>query len=470
MGFSTIEVPVILSISAFIILLMDLIIRDKRYLAFFSIIALTFAFLLSLNLWNQNLSGFNGMIVVDNFSVFFEVIILIITFLTVLISMSYLERMGINYGEYYSLLLLSAVGMIILSSSMDLVSLFIGLEIMSIAIYILAGFNREHIKSNESALKYFLLGSFATGFLLYGMALVYGASGTTNIREIALKISPNPLIITGIGFIIIGFAFKISLVPFHMWTPDVYEGAPTSVTAFMAAGVKVSVFAAFLRILSVSFPSIATDWSKILWALSIITMTVGNIIALAQTNLKRMLAYSSIAHSGYILIGFVSGGDLGSSSILFYLLAYTFMNIGAFSVIILLGRGKEEGDELSDFSGIGFRRPFLSLCMTVFMLSLAGIPPTAGFVGKFYIFSSAVKAGYIDLAVIGVLNSFISLYYYLRVIVYMYMREPKKEEIITESRPALSFALLISLIATLYIGIFPADYLHLASECIKSIF
>jgi NADH-quinone oxidoreductase subunit N len=407
------------------------------------------------------------MIILDNFSIFFNVIILIITFLTILISISYLERMGINYGEYYSLILFSAVGMMVLSSSTDLITIFIGLEIMSIAIYILAGFNRESMKSNESALKYFLLGSFATGFFLYGISLIYGATGTTNIRDIALKVNLSPLILAGIGFIIVGFAFKVSLVPFHMWTPDVYEGAPTSVTAFMSAGVKVSAFAAFLRVLLISFPVIETDWSKILWALSIITMTLGNIVALSQTNLKRMLAYSSIAHAGYILIGFVAGGNLGSSSILFYLLSYTFMNMGAFGVIILLGEGKGEGDNLVDFSGIGFRRPFLAFCMTVFMLSLAGIPPTSGFVGKFYIFSSAVKTGYIDLAIIGVLNSLISLYYYLRVIVYMYMKEPEKEIVFISLKPALTFALLISLIATIHIGIFPSNYLYIAKECIR---
>jgi NADH-quinone oxidoreductase subunit N len=362
--------------------------------------------------------------------------------------------------------------MMFMAKANDLIIVFLGLETLSISIYVLVGFLRTNLKSNESSLKYFLLGAFSSAFLLYGIALVYGATGSTKLPDIARHLESlpqlvsNPLLLAAVGMLIVGFGFKMALVPFHMWTPDVYEGAPTPITAFMSVGVKAAAFSAFLRVFLSSFPILRDDWTMILWILAVLTMTLGNVVAIAQENIKRMLAYSSIAHAGYILVAMTAGGDMATTSIIYYLMAYTLMNLGAFTVVILYSKKGEENILISDYAGAGFKYPFLSAAMTVFMFSLAGIPPLAGFVGKFYIFASAVKQGFIWLAIISVLNSLIAVYYYLRVTVFMYMKEPVKEVGHLSFSIPVIIALLITAFFTLHMGILPSGYLHLARESI----
>jgi NADH-quinone oxidoreductase subunit N len=333
---------------------------------------------------------------------------------------------------------------------------------------------REDKRSVEAALKYFLLGAFATGFLLYGIALIYGATGTLYLKDIAAYIASknllrSPMLLMSLVFLTIGFGFKIASVPFHMWTPDVYEGAPTSITAFMATGVKAAAFSALVRVFFSALPAFRPDWTSIMWVICVATMTVGNIVAISQTNIKRMLAYSSIAHAGYILVAFVAGNDLGVSGILFYLMAYAFMNIGAFAVVILLGKKGEENTLISDYAGIGFKYPLLAASMTIFLLSMAGIPPLGGFMAKFYVFSAAVKSKFYWLAILGVLNSAVSVYYYLRVTVLMYFRESEREITGLQFSPASVFALILAVIGTLYMGIFPANVLSLAQRSIAGL-
>jgi NADH-quinone oxidoreductase subunit N len=418
-------------------------------------------------------SAFSGMVTMDPFSLFFKVVLAMIALLTVLASLSYAKREGIGFGEYYVLILFATVGMMLMVSGANLLIIFLGLEVMSISIYVLAGIMRDDARSVEAAFKYFLLGAFASAFLLYGIALTYASTGTLDLAGIGQVlteqawISGLPILITGLALLIVGFGFKIALVPFHMWTPDVYEGAPTSVTAFMATGVKAAGFAAFVRVFFSALPALQPYWTEIMWILAVATMTVGNIIALSQTNIKRMLAYSSIAHAGYILVAFVAGNELGHASILFYLLAYSFMNIGAFTVVILLGKKGEENTQISDYAGIGAQHPLLAAAMAIFMFSLAGVPPMAGFMAKFYVFSAAVKANYYWLAVIGVLNSAVAAYYYLRVLIYMYFREPAKELALDSFSPAAVLAVIISVWGVLHLGILPSTVLALARRSIQ---
>ncbi|HEU5359983.1 MAG TPA: NADH-quinone oxidoreductase subunit N, partial [Candidatus Deferrimicrobiaceae bacterium] len=344
----------------------------------------------------------------------------------------------------------------------------------SIPIYVLVGFHRHRMSSVEGSLKYFLLGAFASGFLLYGIALMYAATGTTKIPVLATmlydsRIVASPLFLVGTGLLLVGFGFKVSLVPFHMWTPDAYEGAPTVVTAFMSAAVKAAAFAALIRVLLVALPGVQPVLWKVLWGLAVLTMTVGNLSALVQDNVKRLLAYSSIAHAGYVLVGLVSGDVLGGQASLFYLLVYAFMNMGAFGVVILIAQKEDEGYDISHLKGIGFRYPALGALLTLFLVSLGGIPPTAGFVGKFYLFSAAVKNGYIWLAVIGVLNSAASIYYYLRLVVYMYM--VPAEAAVPSPRPPrflFSLALCASAAVVLVLGILPRSVLEIAERSVLS--
>jgi len=360
--------------------------------------------------------------------------------------------------------------MMVMASGTELMTLFLGLELMSISLYALAGYTRTRMISNESALKYFLLGSFATGFLLYGMALLYGATGTTNLHGISLFLAKshlqNPMPIIGMALLVIGFGFKIAAVPFHMWAPDVYQGAPSPITAFMSAGPKAAAFAAFVRVFVEALPTLQSEWVALIWIMAVLTMTVGNVIALVQDNIKRMLAYSSIAHAGYVLVAFLSAGELGISSILYYMLAYTFMNIGAFAIISVLGGKGEDKVNIEDYNGLGYRYPVAAIAMSLFLFSLAGIPPTAGFMGKFYIFSAAIKEGYLGLAIIGVINSVISVYYYLRVTVAMYMKEPAASGVSPSLifSPACIVAILISAFGVLRMGLFPSDYIDIAKQ------
>jgi NADH-quinone oxidoreductase subunit N len=418
--------------------------------------------------------AFGGMLAADEFAFFFNLLFLLVAGLTLLISVPYIRLADMDHGEYYALLLFSTLGMMIMASSQDLMTIFLGLETLSIALYILAGFLREQLKSNESALKYLLLGAFASGFVLYGIALTYGATGSINLKRVAEalaggKVNSPTLLVIGMGLLIIGFGFKVASVPFHMWTPDVYEGAPTSVTAFMIAGTKAAAFAAFLRILVTGLPLLQTDWTRVLWVLAVLTMTVGNVVALAQSNIKRMLAYSSIAHAGYILVALVSASKLGSGSVLFYLAAYTFMNLGAFAVIIALARRDGEREVIQDYAGLGLKYPFLGAAMALFMFSLAGVPPTAGFMGKFYIFSAAIQSKYLGLAIIGVLNSVISAFYYLRVTVVMYMERGEAEPALARLSPTLALAVLIAILGTLQLGLFPSGLLEVALRSVGAL-
>lgn len=454
---------------ALLVLLLDLVITEKNFLGYLSLFGVIVALLFSLSPTIPFGVFFSSMLVIDRFVIFFDLVFLLAAAITILLSLHYLSVEESVHGEYYTLLLLATLGMMLLVKASDLIIIFLGIEVLSLPIYILAGYFRGEEKSNESALKYFLLGAFSTAFLLYGIALIYGATGSTNLLVIAATIREkslfaNPLLLVSMGLILIGFGFKVSMVPFHMWTPDVYEGAPTSITAFMAVGVKAAAFSSFLRVFLSSFPELRPTWGELLWVLAVLTMSIGNVIAIVQENIKRMLAYSSIAHAGYLLVGMVAGGELGISSMLYYLLAYTLMNLGAFGVVIAYGTKTDENLLIRDYAGLGFRYPFLGFCMSVFMFSLAGIPPLAGFVGKFYIFSAAIKSGYLWLTIIGVLNSLVSVYYYLRVTVLMYMREPEKEVTLSLSSPALLAALLVTTFFTIQMGLFPNAYMELAKS------
>ncbi|MCC6349655.1 MAG: NADH-quinone oxidoreductase subunit N [Candidatus Eisenbacteria bacterium] len=402
---------------------------------------------------------FGGMFVHDPFTVVFTLMFVAIGVLSVLTSWDYLKRTKINQAEYYALLLSSVLGMIVMAASNDLVTIFIGLELMSLSLYVLVGFRRTRLESNEASLKYFLLGAFASGFLLYGIALLYGATGTSNLARMGAFLSDtpllgNPLLVIGALLVFTGFAFKVAAVPFHMWTPDAYEGAPTAVTGFMSVGAKAAGFAALLRVGLRALEPLQVDWVPLLAVVAFLTMTVGNVTALLQNNLKRMLAYSSIAHAGYILVAVAAGGPEGASAAVFYLAVYSFMNLGAFSVLTMMGRGRDERVLMSDLSGLGFRQPFLGLAMTVFMVSLGGIPPTAGFMGKVYVFGAAMKnPALLWLVVAGVLNSVVSVYYYLRVTVAMYMREPEGEPVQVSWGVPVALAVVLALVATLWFGV-----------------
>jgi NADH-quinone oxidoreductase subunit N len=416
-------------------------------------------------------SLFNGMFVADNFSVFFQWLFLIITGVCALVSMRFNERESMNRGEYYALLLFACSGMSLMAASGDLIMTFLGIEILSIATYILAGFKRKDPRSSEASLKYFLLGSFATAFLLYGIALIYGSTGSTNYQVIRVvagaAVIPQSTTLAGMALLLVGFGFKIALVPFHAWVPDVYEGAPTAVTAFMAVGPKAAGFAALVRVLTEAIPFLGFDWTLLLWVIAVLTMTLGNVVAVLQDSIKRMLAYSAIAHAGYILVGIVANSASGFGAVLFYLVVYTVMNLGAFSIVLSLSRTGDARVNLEDYAGLGRTSPLLAAALSVFLLSLAGIPLTAGFMGKLYLFSAAIQKGYVGLAIIGVLNSLLSVFYYFRVMVVMYMSEPR--EPVTE--PALIGApvlaiFAIAVFAVLWLGVYPAGILNLATHSI----
>jgi NADH-quinone oxidoreductase subunit N len=397
------------------------------------------ALVLSANAFASDPRVFNlghPMIVMDSFTCFLISVVLLGALVTVLISSRFLADLGINHGEYYALLMASVLGMMFLVAATDLMMLFLSLELMSIPVYVLAGFRRDSLRSNEAALKYFLIGSFASGILLYGSALLYGTTGSLSLRDIAARFDPeNALALLGAGMVLVGLAFKIASVPFHQWAPDVYEGSPSTVSGFMATAVKVAAFGTLLRVVGIALEPGAELIYGALFGLAVLSMTVGNVMAIIQQNTKRMLAYSSIAHAGYLLVGVTAATHAGYSAVLFYLFAYTFMTLGAFGVIGVLARHGEEQERINDLAGLGVRRPFLGAIMALCMFSLAGIPGTAGFMGKWYLFWSAVERGsaigdqsLIWLAIIAVMNSAVSLYYYLRIPVVMYMRDATEEE------------------------------------------
>jgi len=451
---------------ALFVMLIDLVVKKKEAVA---VISMAGVALVALTLLGPRGETFGTMFISDGYSTFFKIIFFVNVILSILISIKYIAIERVNYGEYYSLILFSTIGMMIMASAGDLIVLYLGLELMALSTYILAGFIRHDIKSNEAALKYFLLGAFSSGFLLYGISIVYGLTGTTDLKGIAAFIVERGLydnvsLLLSILFLMVAFGFKIAAAPFHMWAPDVYEGAPTSITAFMSVGPKAAGFAVIGRVFLVAFAAARVDWVTILIPLAILTMAVGNIIALAQTNIKRMLAYSSIAHAGYALLGVIVANNEGLASMMNYLMIYAFMNIGAFAVIIMLRSEGFKGDSIYDYEGLSKTHPMAAALMLIFMFSLTGIPPTAGFIGKLYIFMAAVNAGYTWLVVVAVIFSAISAYFYLRIVMYMYMRDPKVTVSLSTS---FSSGVAVTTAAVLIIGVFPTALVEFARMAVK---
>jgi len=460
---------VVMTCVAIIMLMAELVIRRKETLGFLTIISVG---LISYLLLGSAGTTFGGMFVSDGYSTFFKLIFMANLVLTVLISPKYLQTMRINFGEYYALALFATLGMMLMASAADIIVLYLGLELMALSTYVLAGFIRYDMKSNEAAIKYLLLGAFASAILLYGTSLIYGLTGTTNLKDIAAYITnnglaKNPLLTLSMIFFAVAFSFKIAAVPFHMWAPDAYEGAPTPITAFMSVGPKAAGFAVLGRVFLVAFGSVRADWSMVLIPIAVLTMAAGNIIALSQTNIKRMLAYSSIAHAGYMLLGIIAGTPAGLSSVLNYMFIYAFMNIGAFAVVIMLRTEGFAGEDISDYEGLGKTHPTAAALMLVFMFSLTGIPPMAGFMGKFYLFMSAINAGYTWLVIVAVLFSAISAYFYLRIVMLMYMREPK-EVIQLNTSPGIGLALALTVSAVIFIGVLPSAVMDLARTAAAS--
>jgi NADH-quinone oxidoreductase subunit N len=469
--------PAIMALgTACVVMLVDLLMRgsERDSVAVVGVLGLLATIGVALWLWVEPgpRSGFHDTLRADPYALFFAVVVCVGAACTLLMSIDYLRDHSMAGGDYYALVLLSTCGMILMAAANDLIVIFLALEIMSVAVYVLAGMLRTDQRSIEAALKYFFLGAFASGFLLYGTAFLFGASASTQLDAIgrAVAATPrSPLVFVGLALLLVGFGFKVAMVPFHGWTPDVYEGAPTTVTAFMAVGVKAAAFAAFARVLAVAFGTVTAGWAGILWVLAVLTMTIGNVTAVTQQNVKRMLAYSSIAHAGYVLVGLVAGTAEGGAALCMYLAAYTLMNVGAFAVLIALGRRGEPCETLADLAGLGFRQPILGIAMTIFMLSLAGIPPTVGFAGKLALFGAAVNAGYVGLVVIAVLNSVVSVYYYLGVLVQMYMAEGTRDVVPPTRRPALFATILVTMVLVLVVGIAPAGLLRAATAAFASL-
>ena len=418
--------------------------------------------------------AYGSLIRVDDFSLFLHAVVIGVAALAILGSLRYLEEERIQRGEYYALVLFATAGMGILAGANELVTAFLGLEMSSISSYILAGFRRNALKSNESSLKYFMLGSFATAFFLYGVAMVYGATGTTRLDGIQASLAaapPGPLVTLALGMLFVGLGFKVVAAPFHIYSPDVYEGAPTPVTALLASGPKAATFAVMLRIFYTAFGSAGNIWFWAIWISAALTMCIGNLAALVQTNVKRMLAYSSIAHAGYILVAFAAAGkrELAIAAVLFYLVAYALMKIGAFTVVTLLGGPGERRLEISDYAGLATKQPAVAACFSLFLFSLLGLPATAGFLGKFYAFQAALDSRAVWLVVLAAINSVVGAYYYLRVIVAMYFREPQKEWAATPVTAPVWLVLFITAVGTIYLGLLPSRVMAFASRSALSL-
>lgn len=425
-------------------------------------------------LWNHNSSSF-GLVSADNFGLFVTGTLIVLGLLSLAISGPTIERERLPGGEYYALMLFATAGMMLMATATDLLVIFLALEVMSLAVYVLTGIRRDSPASTEAAFKYFLLGAFSSAFFLYGIAFTYGLAGTTRLDKIghfmaAQAMSPTLMQLLALGLLIVGFAFKVAAVPFHMWTPDAYEGAPPAVTAFMSTGVKAAAFAAFVRVFLSAFEPMRGNWSDVVWVLAAATMIVGTVAGVTQSSVKRMLAYSSIGHGGYLLVALVSGNEFGKGAVLFYLLTYAITNIGAFGVIALLDSADRPNDQVKDYAGLWNDHPVLAALMTIFLLSLGGFPPMAGFIAKWYVFSAAVRAGYTGLAIIGVLTSVISVFFYLRIVVQMYMTPsdvPAQFPVVPKVAAA---ALVVSAILIFYLGILPTRVLDLAAASISTIF
>lgn len=455
-NWATILPPLVLVVWATVQLLADLFIANKRTTAYLALLGLVVSGAVAVPYWGgQPITSFAGMARIDDTAIVIDWILLLITAITILFSIDYLKRQGIEMGEYYSLLLFTTAAMMTMAHGSNLIVLFLSLEWVSIGLYVLSGFAYPRIRSEEAAMKYLLYGAFAAGFLVYGIALVYGATGTADLVTIANIIQDrglgsSPILLVGIGLLIVGFGYKISMVPFHMWTPDVYEGSPTPVSAYMSTATKAAGFAALLRVFQLALPGLIETWQIPLAVLAALTMVIGNVAAVAQNNIKRMLAYSAIAHAGFILCALVAIDIPGAvQSFLYYILAYSLTNLGAFAVVIALEQAGEERFDIADLAGIGWRQPLLGAAMAIFMLSLAGVPPLAGFFAKWLVFQSAYQAGFWWLALIGLLSSVISAFYYLRIIVNMYMRdrtEPVRSFITSPMLVGVAFAALLVIV------------------------
>ena len=450
----------------------------KDLLAWMSLAVLGVCALVTMADFGETTVAFGGLVVMDSYAAFWKMLLYLVSGMTILFSMSYLKEERIDLAEYYAFVLLALVGMMVMVSGADLLTIYLGIELMSITLYIMAGFKRFEARSIEASAKYFVLGAFSSGILLYGISLLFGVTGSTRLSEISAVVNGpalnDPLMLLALMLIIVGFGFKVAAVPFHMWTPDVYEGAPTSVTAFMAVASKAASFAAFLRVLLEAFGGVKPNWNVLLLAVCLITMALGNLVAIVQTNVKRMLAYSSIAHAGYALVGVVVAGWIGVeadissrgvSSLMLYLAIYSFMTIGAFAMVAILRKGGLEGEEIEDFTGLAKRHKGGAFLMLVFMISLAGIPPTAGFIGKFYLFMAAVNAGLAWLAIFGLVFAAISAFYYLRIVMVMYMREPSPEQEKNTRlalSPQVSVVLACAVAGVVLLGIFPGPLVSIA--------
>jgi NADH-quinone oxidoreductase subunit N len=446
---------------------------ERVPIAGLGIIGLLAAGVSAMWLWGRNATSF-GVVTADNFGLFIVLVLVVIGLLTVAFSSQVIGRDGLPQGEYYAITLFGLAGMMLMATSDDLLVIFLALEVLSLAVYVLTAFNRRSAAGTEGAFKYFLLGGFSSAVFLYGIAFTFGIAGSTGLHEIASALagesgSLNPMALLAVGLLLVGFAFKVSAVPFHMWTPDAYEGAPTIVTAFMSTGVKAAAFGAFARVFLSAFEPLRAGWSPVLAVIAGATMILGTVVGVRQTNMKRMLAYSGIAHAGYILLGIVAANDVGKAAILYYLLAYGVTNLAAFALIALLGTRERGNDDLQDMAGLAASRPAVAALMTVFLLSLGGLPPTAGFVAKWYIFTAAVGTGHYALAIIGVLSSVVSVFFYLRIVVMMYMAEPGTATVASPSRFGMAM-LAVSMLAVFYLGILPTRVLDLAAGAIGTIF
>jgi NADH-quinone oxidoreductase subunit N len=438
------------------------------------IIGLTGSAVAAALLWNRNAVGF-GVIQADNFALFVSIVLAGIGLLTILFSAQTIERDGLPQGEYYALMLFAVSGMMMMASATDLLVVFVALEILSLAVYVLTGIKRTDPAGTEAAFKYFLLGAFSSAFFLYGIALTYAVTGSTRLDRIstviaAQSLDPSPMVWLALGMLLVGFAFKVSAVPFHMWTPDAYEGAPTVVTGFMSTGVKAAAFAAFVRVFLSAFEPLRPEWTTLVAGIAIVTMVVGTVVGVVQSNAKRMLAYSSIAHAGYLLVGLVAASNTGKAAILFYLAVYAVANLGAFGVIAGIATRERPNGELADFTGLWYARPALAALMAVFLLSLGGFPPFAGFIAKWYIFQAAVNEGHFALAIVGVLSSVVSVFFYLRIVVSMFMTTAADGF----EQPAMGWVgvagLAIAALGTFYLGVLPTRLLDLAAQSISTIF
>jgi len=429
-------------------------------------IGLALALVLRQPMGTGRVLAFNGLHVVDGYAAFFKIVFLVSAAIVVLLALRAIQEQGMHPGEFLALLLFATLGTMLMVSAADLLSLFVGIETMSVSTYALCGFLKREQRCTEGALKYLLMGSFSTGVLVYGMALLYGLAGSTNLEAIARAASMaglgNPTLIAAMVLLVAGFGFKIAAVPFHMYLPDMYEGAPTPVVAFMAGAAELAGLGVLVRVFLSAIPSLQVDWTLLLWVVAVMTMTIGNLVAIAQANIKRMLAYSTIAQMGYLLIGLIVASPDGVMAVLFYSLAYACMTIGAFGMVVLLQPSMGRGEQIDDFSGLAQKSPLAAGVMLVFLLSLTGIPPTAGFVGKLLLFGAAIQAGYVWLAIIAVVNSAISLFYYMRVAMVMYMREVPGQEVALGTSPGLTLALVLAAGLTVLLGLFPGMLLEMA--------